>query len=78
LLGLACGDAVSTTVEFFPRSSFAPATDVVGGGPFNLKPGQWTDDTSMMLCLAESLLSKGDSMQPVKWHTISTGGNGVT
>jgi ADP-ribosyl-[dinitrogen reductase] hydrolase len=58
LLGLACGDAVGTTVEFQPRGSFAPLTDMVGGGPFRLKPGQWTDDTSMALCLAESLLSK--------------------
>ncbi|MGU9854219.1 ADP-ribosylglycohydrolase family protein [Pseudomonas koreensis] len=58
LLGLACGDAVGTTVEFKPRGSFQPLTDMVGGGPFRLKPGQWTDDTSMALCLAESLLSK--------------------
>ena len=58
LLGLACGDAVGTTVEFKSRGSFQPLTDMVGGGPFDLKPGQWTDDTSMALCLAESLLSK--------------------
>jgi len=59
LLGLACGDAVGTTVEFMPRESFTPVTDMTGGGPFNLQPGQWTDDTSMALCLAESLLHKG-------------------
>lgn len=58
LLGLACGDAVGTTVEFKPRGTFQPMTDMVGGGPFHLKPGQWTDDTSMALCLAESLLNK--------------------
>ncbi|EXF94430.1 ADP-ribosylglycohydrolase [Pseudomonas fluorescens HK44] len=58
LLGLACGDAVGTSVEFKPRGSFPALTDMVGGGPFNLKPGQWTDDTSMALCLAESLLTK--------------------
>ncbi|MGB3393528.1 MAG: ADP-ribosylglycohydrolase family protein [Stenotrophomonas sp.] len=56
LLGLACGDAVGTTVEFAPRGSFAPVTDMLGGGPFGLEPGQWTDDTSMAMCLAESLL----------------------
>ncbi|UII74185.1 ADP-ribosylglycohydrolase family protein [Pseudomonas sp. HN11] len=59
LLGLACGDAVGTTVEFMPRGTFTPLTDMVGGGPFNLNPGEWTDDTSMALCLAESLLRKG-------------------
>ena len=59
LLGLACGDAVGTTVEFQPRGAFAPMTNMVGGGPFGLAPGQWTDDTSMALCLAESLLNQG-------------------
>jgi ADP-ribosyl-[dinitrogen reductase] hydrolase len=56
LLGLACGDAVGTTVEFRPRGTFPPVTDMVGGGPFGLLPGQWTDDTSMALCLAHSLV----------------------
>jgi len=58
LLGLAVGDAVGTTVEFKPRGSFSPVTDMVGGGVFGLKPGQWTDDTSMALCLATSLITK--------------------
>jgi ADP-ribosyl-[dinitrogen reductase] hydrolase len=56
LVGLACGDAVGTTVEFSPRGTFVPVTDMVGGGPFELSAGEWTDDTSMALCLAESLL----------------------
>jgi ADP-ribosyl-[dinitrogen reductase] hydrolase len=55
LLGLAAGDAVGATVEFKPRGSFAPLTDMVGGGPFHLQPGQWTDDASMALCLGYSL-----------------------
>jgi ADP-ribosyl-[dinitrogen reductase] hydrolase len=83
LIGLAVGDAVGTTVEFMPRGSFPPVTDLVGGGPFALEPGQWTDDTSMALCLAESLLDrKGfdarDQMERyVRWwrdgHLSSTG-----
>jgi ADP-ribosyl-[dinitrogen reductase] hydrolase len=59
LLGLAAGDAVGTTVEFRSRGSFPPVTDMTGGGPFNLQPGQWTDDTSLALCLATSLVEKG-------------------
>ncbi|WP_287042593.1 ADP-ribosylglycohydrolase family protein, partial [Desulfonatronospira sp. MSAO_Bac3] len=59
LAGLAAGDAVGTTVEFMTRGGFEPLRDMVGGGPFNLRPGQWTDDTSMALCLAESLIEKG-------------------
>jgi len=58
LLGLAIGDAVGTTVEFQPRGSFHPVTDMIGGGVFRLKAGQWTDDTSMALCLATSLIEK--------------------
>jgi ADP-ribosyl-[dinitrogen reductase] hydrolase len=59
LLGLAAGDALGTSVEFMAPGSFQPLTDIVGGGPFHLTPGEWTDDTSMALCLAESLLEKG-------------------
>jgi ADP-ribosyl-[dinitrogen reductase] hydrolase len=58
LLGLACGDAVGTTVEFRSRGSFPPVTDMVGGGPFSLPAGAWTDDTSMALCLATSLIER--------------------
>ena len=58
LLGLAVGDALGTTLEFKAPGTFKPITDMVGGGPFGLKPGQWTDDTSMALCLAESLIEK--------------------
>ena len=56
LLGLAAGDAVGTTVEFKDRGTFTSVTDMTGGGPFGLEPGQWTDDTSMALCLAASLV----------------------
>lgn len=59
LFGLAVGDAVGTTAEFRPRGTFKPITDMIGGGPFDLEPGQWTDDTSMALCLAESLIECG-------------------
>lgn len=75
LTGLAVGDAIGTTVEFRSPGSFPPVTDMVGGGPFHLKPGQWTDDTSMALCLAESLIERRafdprDQMERyVRWRT---------
>ena len=56
LVGLAVGDAVGTTVEFKDRDTFPEVTDMTGGGPFGLPVGYWTDDTSMALCLADSLL----------------------
>ena len=59
LLGLACGDAVGTAVEFRSRGSFDPVSDMVGGGPFRLRPGEWTDDMSMALCLGTSLVEQG-------------------
>lgn len=55
-LGLAIGDSVGTTVEFCDRDTFEPVTDMIGQGPFNLPAGYYTDDTSMALCLAESLI----------------------
>jgi ADP-ribosylglycohydrolase len=58
LLGLAVGDAIGTTLEFKLLGTFPPLTDMVGGGPFDLEPGQWTDDTSMALCLAKSLIER--------------------
>ena len=45
-------------MEFQHRGSFTLVTDMIGGGPFELKPGEWTDDTSMALCLAISLVER--------------------
>ena len=59
LLGLAAGDALGTTLEFRRPGSFRPIEGMTGGGPFGLRPGQWTDDTSMALCLAASLIESG-------------------
>lgn len=59
LVGLVAGDALGTALEFRAPGTFTPITDMVGGGPFGLKPGQWTDDTSMAMCLALSLLECG-------------------
>jgi ADP-ribosylglycohydrolase len=84
LLGLAVGDALGTTLEFHRPGTFAPINDMVGGGPFRLQPGEWTDDTSMALCLAQSLIEK-QGFDPVhqletyvRWwregHLSSTGG----
>ena len=74
LLGLACGDAVGTSVEFKARGTFPALADMIGEGPFGLLPGEWTDDTSMALCLATSLVETRtfearDQMQRyLKWH----------
>ncbi len=60
MVGLAVGDAVGTTLEFKAPGTFTPISDMVGGGKFDLRAGEWTDDTAMTLCLAESLVeSKG-------------------
>lgn len=58
LIGLAVGDAVGTALEFKAPGTFSPVSGMQGGGPFHLKPGEWTDDTSMALCLAASLVEK--------------------
>jgi len=56
LLGLATGDALGATLKLKRPGTFAPIEDMVGGGPFGLEVGYWTGDTSMALCLAESLI----------------------
>jgi len=59
LMGLAVGDALGAAVEFRSPGSFAEVTGYRGGGPHRLKPGQWTDDTSMALALADSIAQAG-------------------
>ena len=59
LLGLAVGDALGAAIEFKRPGTFAEVTGYRGGGPHRLKPGQWTDDTSMALALADSIASVG-------------------
>jgi ADP-ribosyl-[dinitrogen reductase] hydrolase len=83
LFGLATGDALGAPVEFRRPGTFEPVTAMTGGGLFGLKPGQWTDDTSMALCLAESLIHRRkldlrDQMERyLRWwrmgHLSSTG-----
>lgn len=74
LLGLAAGDALGTTLEFKRPGRFEPIDDIVGGGPFGLAPGQWTDDTSMALCLADSLVEtqgldlEDQAKRYVRWY----------
>ena len=60
LLGLAVGDAVGTTLEFSIRDAQPRLEDMVGGGPFDLPAGAWTDDTTLALALAESLAASDD------------------
>ncbi|CAF0987225.1 unnamed protein product [Adineta steineri] len=74
LIGLAVGDALGASVEFRPRQYLLehPVHDMKSGGTWGLNAGQWTDDTSMALCLASSLISrKGfnayDQMVRYKW-----------
>jgi ADP-ribosyl-[dinitrogen reductase] hydrolase len=57
LLGLAVGDALGAPREGCARDVEPPLAGMIGGGPFALPPGAWTDDTALALCLADSLLT---------------------
>lgn len=59
LFGLSIGDALGAAVEFRPPGSFEPVTGYRAGGPHRLQPGEWTDDTSMALALANSIAAVG-------------------
>lgn len=74
MAGLAIGDALGASVEFRPRQYLVehPVRDMMGGGTWGLKEGQWTDDTSMALCLASSLINEKcfnpyDQLVRYKW-----------
>ncbi|HTX24596.1 MAG TPA: ADP-ribosylglycohydrolase family protein [Steroidobacteraceae bacterium] len=71
LLGLATGDALATATQQREPGTFDPVAEMTGGGPFELPPGAWTDDTAMSLCLAESLLVSGgfDARDQVERYT---------
>ncbi len=58
-LGLAVGDALAAATQYRRPGTFAPVGDLLGGGPFDLPRGGWSDDTAMALCLADSLLECG-------------------
>ena len=45
-----------------PRNSFPAVTSIRGGGKFDLLPGQWTDDTSFALCIAESIIKNNGEL----------------
>lgn len=60
LVGLAVGDALAAATQDREPGTFAPVRDFRGGGPSELPPGAWSDDTAMALCVAESLVACGD------------------
>src|SRR5450631_1718021 len=75
LIGLAVGDALGAAVEFQSPGSFAPVTGYRNGGPHRLEAGEWTDDTSMALALADSIATAGWNLNDqaeryVQWWRI--------
>lgn len=56
-VGVAIGDALGSTLEFMPTDPLRYHSEIIGGGPFGVRPGEWTDDTAMALALADTLLS---------------------
>ncbi|KAL9596577.1 MAG: hypothetical protein Q9219_005704 [cf. Caloplaca sp. 3 TL-2023] len=75
LYGVAICDALGAPVEFCRRGTFSPVTNFLNNPNFDLPPGCWTDDTSMTLCLAQSLIDNHGTFVPqdqvrkyVKWY----------
>jgi ADP-ribosylglycohydrolase len=57
LLGLAVCDALAAATQYRRPGTFVAVGDMLGGGPFDLPRGAWSDDTAMALCLADSLVA---------------------
>ena len=77
LIGLAVGDALGAAVEFKSPGSFAPVASYRSGGPHRLEAGEWTDDTSMALALADSIATVGWDLNDqadryVQWWKTAT------
>lgn len=58
IFGLAIGDALGAPVEFKSKGNFTHVKSFRAGGEFNLRAGEWTDDTSMALAMADSIVTK--------------------
>ena len=62
LLGLAVGEALGAPADFLTAAQIEERhgviTDMLGGGCHDVAPGETTDATEMMLCLAESLADR--------------------
>jgi ADP-ribosyl-[dinitrogen reductase] hydrolase len=70
LLGLAAGDALGTTLEFKPPGTFAPLADMICGGPFHLRPGEWTDDKRWRFASLK-VSSKSEGLMPkIRWTNL--------
>lgn len=60
LLGTAAGDALGAGYEFATPPGPGQPVDMIGGGLGNFKPGEWTDDTSMAIAIAEIAATGAD------------------
>jgi len=78
LLGTAAGDALGAPYEFGPPRGPELEVAMVGGGGFGWEPGEWTDDTSMAIAIAEAAATGADLRQEEaldalvrRWHEWS-------
>jgi ADP-ribosyl-[dinitrogen reductase] hydrolase len=54
--GIALGDALGAPAQHRRPGSFTPLGDLLGGGPYELPRGAWSDDAAIAMLLAESLV----------------------
>ena len=78
LLGTAAGDALGAAYEFGPPRGPVLEVAMVGGGSFGWEPGEWTDDTSMAIAIAEVAATGADLREEEaldaltrRWHEWS-------
>jgi ADP-ribosyl-[dinitrogen reductase] hydrolase len=88
LFGLAIGDALGATTEFMKateiQKKYRKVTDIIGGGPFNLSPGEVTDDTAMTMAVAKGIIKNKENPLPeigeefFKWFATNPPDVGIT
>jgi ADP-ribosylglycohydrolase len=72
LLGAAVGDALGVPYEFKPSMSDGQSPQMIGGGPFQFAPGEYSDDTQMQVCVAEVAATGTDLRTPVVLDAIAS------
>ena len=67
IYGVAIGDALGATVEFMTREEierkYGRHSEIIGGGWLGLEKGETTDDTAMMIAVAQGIIENPD--QPI-------------
>lgn len=71
VIGAACGDALGAPHEFHPPLADPSPLTMSGGGVFDWRKGQWTDDTEQSIVLLRELVAGRDLLEPATLDRVA-------